>query len=111
MLALRARGMGSVWTTMTCRKADEVAAVLGVPADYTHIGMFPVAYTIGTDFKPAPRVDPQGVIHWNRWQGMSEPASPTPATYLPAVSSLRYAPLTGAWVDGPRWTGKARGYG
>jgi nitroreductase len=69
MLALRARGMGSVWTTMTCRKADEVAAVLGVPADYTHIGMFPVAYTIGTDFKPAPRVDPQAVIHWNRWQG------------------------------------------
>jgi hypothetical protein len=31
--------------------------------------MFPVAYTIGTDFKPAPRVDPQGVIHWNRWEG------------------------------------------
>ena len=67
MLALRARGMGSVWTTMTCRKADEVAAVLGVPPEYTHIGMFPVAYTIGTDFKPAPRVDPGGVIHWNRW--------------------------------------------
>ena len=59
MLALRARGMGSVWTTMTCRKADEVAAVLGVPTGSTrHIGMFPVAYTIGTDFKPAPRVDP-----------------------------------------------------
>jgi nitroreductase len=69
MLALRARGMGSVWTTMTCRKEEEVAAALGVPAEYTHIGMFPVAYTIGTDFKPAPRVDPQGVIHWNRWEG------------------------------------------
>ena len=36
---------------------------------YTQIGMFPVAYTIGTDFKPAPRLDPASVIHWNRWDG------------------------------------------
>ena len=68
MLALRARGLGSVWTTMVCRKEAEVAEVLGVDmAEHCLIGLFPVAYTIGTDFKPAPRVDPAGVVHWNHW--------------------------------------------
>ena len=66
MLALRARGLGSVWTTMTCRKEPEMAELLGVEhGAYTQIGTFPVAYTIGTDFKPAPRLDPSSVIHWN----------------------------------------------
>jgi nitroreductase len=68
MLALRARGLGSAWTTMTCRREEEVAAVLGVDASrYTQAGMFPVAYTIGTDFKPAPRLDTSTIIHWNEW--------------------------------------------
>jgi nitroreductase len=68
MLALRARGLGSTWTTMTCRREPEVAKVLGVNhEEYTQIGMFPVAYTIGTNFKPAPRLDPSSVIHWNSW--------------------------------------------
>ena len=31
------------------------------------VGMFPVAYTIGTDFKPAPRLDPARITHWNSW--------------------------------------------
>jgi len=67
MLALRARGLGSAWTTMTCRREAEVAALLGVPDGYTQVGMFPVAYTIGTDFKPAPRLDTASVIHWDGW--------------------------------------------
>jgi nitroreductase len=68
MLALRARGLGSAWTTMTCRREEDMASLLGVDhTSYTQIGMFPVAYTIGTDFKPAPRLDPGSVIHWNRW--------------------------------------------
>jgi nitroreductase len=68
MLALRARGLGSVWTTMTCRREPQVAEVLGVPHDqYTQVGLFPVGYTIGTDFKQAPRLDPAGITHWNRW--------------------------------------------
>ncbi len=68
MLALRARGMGSAWTTMTCRREAEVGELLGVDhTQYTQAGMFPVAYTIGTDFKPASRVQLDSVIHWNRW--------------------------------------------
>lgn len=68
MLALRARALGSAWTTMTCRKEQDVAALLGVDhAQYTQVGMFPVAYTIGTEFKPAPRIDTSRLVHWNRW--------------------------------------------
>jgi nitroreductase len=68
MLALRARGLGSVWTTMTCRREQETAAVVGVPHDrFTQVGLYPVAYTIGTDFKPAPRVELADRIHWNQW--------------------------------------------
>lgn len=68
MLALRARGLGSAWTTMTCRKEAEVAAVVGVDhTRYTHAGMFPIAYTIGTDFKAAARTDLSTVMHWNEW--------------------------------------------
>ena len=68
MLALRARGLGSAWTTMTCRREPEVAEVLGVDHErYTQVGMFPVAYTLGTEFKPAPRLDTATIIHWNEW--------------------------------------------
>jgi nitroreductase len=68
MLALRARGLGSAWTTMSLYKEREVAEVLGIPADdWTQAGLFPVAYTKGTDFKPAPRIPTDGLIHWDTW--------------------------------------------
>jgi hypothetical protein len=34
---------------------------------FTQVGLYPVAYTIGTDFKPAPRVELADRIHWNQW--------------------------------------------
>ena len=68
MLALRARGLGSAWTTMTTRREPQVGELLGVDhTRYSQVGMFPVAYTIGTDFKPAPRLDTASVIHWNEF--------------------------------------------
>jgi hypothetical protein len=27
----------------------------------------PVAYTLGTDFKPVPRVPLESIVHWERW--------------------------------------------
>ena len=42
--------------------------VLGIPyAEYTQAGLFPVAYTIGTDFKPGPRADLADHLPWNAW--------------------------------------------
>ena len=55
LLALRSRGLGSVWTTMHLAKEKEVAEVLGIPDTVTQAALFPVAYTIGTDFRPATR--------------------------------------------------------
>ncbi|HLS80780.1 MAG TPA: nitroreductase family protein [Steroidobacter sp.] len=68
MLALRSRGLGSAWTTIHLHKEREMAELLGIPFERrTQAGLFPVAYTLGADFKPAPRRPVQEVVRWNRW--------------------------------------------
>ena len=67
MLAARARGIGTAWTTLHIRHEDEVAELLGIPAHVTQAALFPIAYFTGEDFKPAPRVPLQEVVHWNAW--------------------------------------------
>jgi nitroreductase len=68
LLALRSRGLGSVWTTMHLFKEREVAELLGIPPTVTQAALFPVAYTIGTDFRPAKRPPAETVTFWNGWQ-------------------------------------------
>ena len=70
MLALRNRGLGSAWTTIHLMLEGErkAAEVLGIPyAKVTQGGMFPIAYTKGTDFKPATRLPLDKVLHWDVW--------------------------------------------
>ncbi|MEY4373781.1 MAG: hypothetical protein RL219_2550, partial [Actinomycetota bacterium] len=68
MLALRERGMGSAWTTIHLSAEQEAADVLGIPFDkYTQGGLFPIAYTIGTEFKLAKRLETNRFVHWNQW--------------------------------------------
>ena len=67
LLALRARGLGSVWTTLHLAKEKEVAELLGIPDTVTQVALFPVAYTLGTEFKPASRPPPETVTSWNAW--------------------------------------------
>jgi nitroreductase len=67
LLALRARGLGSVWTTMHLAKEQEVAELLGIPATVTQAALFPVAYTIGTEFRPASRPPPETITFWDSW--------------------------------------------
>jgi nitroreductase len=67
-LAARSRGLGTAWTTWHLMEERAMAEVLGLPFDdITQAGLFPVAYTIGTDFKPAARKDLTGLVHWNQW--------------------------------------------
>ena len=67
-LAARARGLGSVWTTHHLDYEREAADVLGIPfAEVTQVALLPVAYTIGTDFKPAQRNPLETVLHWESW--------------------------------------------
>ncbi len=68
MLALRERGLGSAWTTLHLPNEREVADLLGIPFDqFTQAGLFPVAYTKGTDFKLAKRLPAAELIHWDTW--------------------------------------------
>jgi nitroreductase len=68
MLAARVRGLGTCWTGFTNRREAEMAALLGIPMeDVEQVALTPVAYTIGTDFRPARREPPETIIHWNAW--------------------------------------------
>ena len=66
-LALRSRGLGSAWTTLHLGQADRAAELLGIPDDYIQVALFPVAYTIGDDFKPAQRPPVESIVHWDSW--------------------------------------------
>lgn len=70
MLALRERGLGSSWTTLhLIQGGEQIAAdLLGIPFEkYRQAGLFPIAYTQGTDFKPASRLPAEQLAHWNHW--------------------------------------------
>lgn len=54
-LALRSRGLGSCLTTIHLALEAESNELLGIPPHMTQAGLLPVAYTKGTDFKPAAR--------------------------------------------------------
>jgi len=56
MLAARARGLGTAWTSLHLAYEREAAAVLGIPYEQVmQVALIPVAHTIGTEFKPGPR--------------------------------------------------------
>jgi nitroreductase len=68
MLAARSRGLGTVWTTFHLVHEREVADLLGIPYDeVTQVALIPVAYTIGTEFKPGRRKPLDSMLHWNSW--------------------------------------------
>jgi nitroreductase len=68
MLAARARGLGTSWTTLHLMFEEEAAAVLGIPfADFSQVCLTPVAFTKGTDFKAAVREPLDSVMHWDAW--------------------------------------------
>jgi nitroreductase len=67
MLALRARGVGSAWTTLHLRYEQEAATLLGIPEHVRQAALLPVAYYTGEDFKPAQRVPARERTYWNDW--------------------------------------------
>jgi nitroreductase len=67
MLAARARGLGSAWTTLHLMYEQEAARLLGLPASVTQTALLPVAYFTGTDFKPAHRLPSSQHVHWDGW--------------------------------------------
>jgi nitroreductase len=68
MLAARARGLGTSWTTLHLLHEREVADLLGIPYDEVHqTALSPVAYTVGSEFRPARGRSLEGVLHVDRW--------------------------------------------
>ena len=68
MLAARTRGLGTCWTTFHLAYEEEAAHLLGIPyEDVMQVALIPVAYTLGTDFKPARRQPLDTMVHWDAW--------------------------------------------
>ena len=68
MLAARARGIGTAWKTLYLAHEQAVAELLGIPYEsFTQVALIPIAYTKGTDFKPAYRPPVESVMHINQW--------------------------------------------
>lgn len=67
-LALRARGLGSTFTTLHLGKEQDAAELLGIPEDVMQLALLPVAYTRGVDFKPAERPPVEDIVHWDTWR-------------------------------------------
>jgi nitroreductase len=68
MLAARCYGLGTSWTGLHLFFEEEAANILNIPyKQVMQAALIPVAYTKGTDFKPAPRDPVDTMIHWNTW--------------------------------------------
>ena len=68
MLAARARGLGTCWTTLHLPHEREAAELLGIPYDdVMQVAMIPVAHTIGEQFRPGPRKPLDTIVHWDQW--------------------------------------------
>jgi nitroreductase len=68
MLAARARGLGTCWTTLHLMHEKEAADVLGIPYEsITQAALIPVAHVIGDAFRPGPRKPLDDVLHIDQW--------------------------------------------
>jgi nitroreductase len=66
MLAARARGLGTVLTTMHIFSEKEVKEALGMPDDYSTVAIIPIGYPEGEWKQPVRRAAAE-VTHWDRW--------------------------------------------
>ena len=65
MLAARARGLGTAWTTIHLMMEQAVADIVNISFENVQQAcLTPLAFTKGIDFKPAKRPDPDTVIDW-----------------------------------------------
>jgi len=67
MLAARARGLGTAWTTLHLRYEAEAAEILGLPGDVAQAALVPTAFYTGDTFKPAARRPLDEVLHLDGW--------------------------------------------
>ncbi len=130
-LALRARGLGTTWTTLLNANVDQLAEVLAIPPGVTTIVTFPVAYTVGTDFKPVGRRPAEQITYFDRWgytraraseQGSARIADgqgvvvevdigARPREVWPLISDINMAARFSSEFQGAEWGGAGRELG
>ena len=67
MLACRARGLGTAWTTLHLQYETQIAGLLGLPGDVRQGVLIPTAYYTGDTFRPAERRPLADVLHVDHW--------------------------------------------
>ena len=68
MLAARARGLGTAWTTCHLMYEREAADVLGIPyEEISQVALIATAYSIGTNFRKSLRNPLDEVLHIDQW--------------------------------------------
>ncbi|MFT7646949.1 MAG: nitroreductase [Candidatus Poriferisodalaceae bacterium] len=121
-VALRARGLGSAWTTANLGRQDDIAELLGIPDGMTQIAMIPVGWTKGTNFKLAPRLPSREIAYGDKfghtWEsGPSDPPQHSdgaggivevdikskPEFVWPYISDIAYIPQFSEEATGARW--------
>ncbi|MBB32207.1 MAG: nitroreductase [Acidimicrobiaceae bacterium] len=68
MLAARARGLGTAWTTLHLRYSERVGTALGIPDTVTQLACIPTAYYSGESFRPGKRKPAEQITYWNSWK-------------------------------------------
>lgn len=67
MLAARARGLATAWTTVHLVHEREAAQLLGIPDDYMQVALIPTAYLRGDQMKPGSRRPLDEFRMWDGW--------------------------------------------
>ena len=67
MLAMRARGIGTTWTSLLTSRKEEISEILNIPGGVTQTVMLPAAYTLGAKLKVADRKQAKEVTFWEKW--------------------------------------------
>ncbi|MCU1394625.1 MAG: putative oxidoreductase [Ilumatobacteraceae bacterium] len=68
MLAAKARGLGTAWTTLHLEYEAEARELLGIPSTVTQVALTPVAYYTGDSFKPGTRRAAEEITYFNGWK-------------------------------------------
>ena len=68
MLAARARGLGTAWTTLHLGYEAEAGQLLGIPETVSQVALIPTAFYTGETFQPASRRAVEEITYRNRWK-------------------------------------------
>ena len=67
MLALRARNLGTTWTSLLSARQEDVAGILEMPEGTLNTVMLPIGHLKGATLRRAAREPAPRVTYWNKW--------------------------------------------